>query len=214
MTDVPIRDGKNALVVNWLELEIANLKEKATQRFSFITDLPVDRDTAVELAACGHTRWKIENETFIPTGLDPDSSESRPYAASRCRCRRDGARRISTGSPAMHLGSCRDGGARPGGAPGAGVIVMRPRPPGSFRPKMSSCLGIVAVLGQEVHSSPLPRVPQAALHARSAATPRAMARASTTRSKASGSIRSSASTASRRLEPSSAALCAARAAAS
>jgi len=28
------------------------------------TDLPVDRNTVVELAACGRARWKIENESF------------------------------------------------------------------------------------------------------------------------------------------------------
>jgi hypothetical protein len=31
---------------------------------SFVTDLPVDRDTVAELAACGRARWKIENESF------------------------------------------------------------------------------------------------------------------------------------------------------
>ncbi len=64
MNAVPIRDGKDILAVNWLELEMTNPKGKVTQRFSFITDLPVDRDTVVELTACGRTRWKIENETF------------------------------------------------------------------------------------------------------------------------------------------------------
>jgi len=64
MNAVPIRDGKDALAVNWLDLEIVNPKGKVTQRFSFITDLPVDRDTVADLAACGRTRWKIENETF------------------------------------------------------------------------------------------------------------------------------------------------------
>src|SRR5271169_5250970 len=33
-------------------------------RNSFITDLPTDRDTVVELSACGRARWKIENESF------------------------------------------------------------------------------------------------------------------------------------------------------
>ncbi len=31
---------------------------------SFVTDLAVTKDTVAELAACGHGRWKIENETF------------------------------------------------------------------------------------------------------------------------------------------------------
>ncbi len=64
MTGVPLRDGKDALTVNWLEIEIAKPDGKVTYRGSFITDLPVSRDSVAELAACGRARWKIENETF------------------------------------------------------------------------------------------------------------------------------------------------------
>jgi len=64
MTELPLRDGKDALKVNWLEIEIAKPDGKVTYRNSFITDLPVSRRTVVDLAACGRTRWKIENETF------------------------------------------------------------------------------------------------------------------------------------------------------
>ena len=35
-----------------------------TYRHSCVTDLAVDRDTVVALAACGRARWKIENESF------------------------------------------------------------------------------------------------------------------------------------------------------
>jgi len=62
--DVPLRDGKDALRVNWFEIEIVNAKGETTYRNSFVTDLPVGADTVVELAACGRARWKIENETF------------------------------------------------------------------------------------------------------------------------------------------------------
>jgi hypothetical protein len=62
--DVPLRDGKDALKVNWLGIEIVNAKGETTYRNSFVTDLPVGSDTVVELAACGRARWKIENETF------------------------------------------------------------------------------------------------------------------------------------------------------
>lgn len=61
---VPLRDGKDAITVNWLEIEIVNAAGKVTYRNSFITDLPVTGDTVAELAACGRARWKIENETF------------------------------------------------------------------------------------------------------------------------------------------------------
>jgi len=61
---VPLRGDVKAMSVNWLEIEIADAKGTITYRNSFITDLPVHRDTVAELAACGRARWKIENETF------------------------------------------------------------------------------------------------------------------------------------------------------
>jgi Transglutaminase-like superfamily len=61
---VPLRDGADAMTVNWLMIEIRNPAGAVTYRNSFITDLPVGRDTVVELAACGRARWKIENESF------------------------------------------------------------------------------------------------------------------------------------------------------
>src|SRR6266581_4052457 len=64
INDVPLRDGKDALLVNWLEIEIRAADGKVTYRNSFITDLPVGLDNVAELAACGRARWKIENETF------------------------------------------------------------------------------------------------------------------------------------------------------
>jgi len=62
--DVPLRDGRDAMRVNWFEIEIVNDKGETTYRNTFVTDLPVGPDTVVELAACGRSRWKIENETF------------------------------------------------------------------------------------------------------------------------------------------------------
>jgi len=64
LEDVPLRDGKDALHVNWFEIEIVNKAGKVTYRNSFVTDLPVSRDNVAELADCGRARWKIENETF------------------------------------------------------------------------------------------------------------------------------------------------------
>jgi hypothetical protein len=64
LCDVPLRDGADAMTVNWLMIEIRNAAGEVTYRNSFITDLPADRDTVVELAACGRARWKIENESF------------------------------------------------------------------------------------------------------------------------------------------------------
>jgi len=64
LCDVPLRAGKDALTVNWLSIEIHDAKGKLTYRNSFITDLPVTRETVAELAACARARWKIENESF------------------------------------------------------------------------------------------------------------------------------------------------------
>jgi hypothetical protein len=64
LAEVPLRDGKDALAVNWFEIEILDAKGKTTYRNSFVTDLPVTPDTVVELAAAGRARWKIENEAF------------------------------------------------------------------------------------------------------------------------------------------------------
>jgi len=64
LCDVPLRADADAMTVNWLMIEIRNAAGEVTYRNSFITDLPVDRDTVVELAACGRARWKIENESF------------------------------------------------------------------------------------------------------------------------------------------------------
>src|SRR3954463_1753873 len=62
LSDVPLRG--DALVVNWLMIEIVNAAGEVTYRNSFVTDLDVGHDTVVELAACGRARWKIENESF------------------------------------------------------------------------------------------------------------------------------------------------------
>jgi hypothetical protein len=64
LSDVPLRGDTRTITVNWLMIEIRDANGTLTYRNSFITDLPVNRDTVAELAACGRARWKIENETF------------------------------------------------------------------------------------------------------------------------------------------------------
>jgi hypothetical protein len=61
---VPLRHGADAMTVNWLMIENRNAAGEVTYRNSLITDLPVNPDTVVELAACGKARWEIENESF------------------------------------------------------------------------------------------------------------------------------------------------------
>lgn len=64
LEDVPLRDGKDAMTVNWLQIEILDHAGKTTYRNSFVTDLAVTKDNVAELAACARARWKIENESF------------------------------------------------------------------------------------------------------------------------------------------------------
>ncbi len=64
MTGVPLRDTKDALKVNWFEIEIRNPAGEVTYRNSFITDLRVNRANVADHAASGRSRWKVENETF------------------------------------------------------------------------------------------------------------------------------------------------------
>jgi hypothetical protein len=61
---VPLRDGKDALTVNWLGVTITDEKGKVTYDGAFVTSLPVTRDNVVEIGACARARWKIENESF------------------------------------------------------------------------------------------------------------------------------------------------------
>ena len=61
---VPIRDGEDALMVNWLELTIRNANGEITYRNSFVSDLPIDASRVEGMAEAGRARWKIENETF------------------------------------------------------------------------------------------------------------------------------------------------------
>jgi hypothetical protein len=64
LSALPLRATDDAITVNWFSIETINAKGKRTYYNSFVTDLPVSVDTVAELAACGRTRWKIENETF------------------------------------------------------------------------------------------------------------------------------------------------------
>ena len=64
MTGVPLRDTRDALKVNWFEIEIRNPEGDITYRNSFITDRRVNRANVADHAASGRSRWKVENETF------------------------------------------------------------------------------------------------------------------------------------------------------
>ena len=60
---VPMRED-DPVYVDWCEITITNVSGKITYRNSFVTSLSVDAANVVEIATCGRTRWKIENESF------------------------------------------------------------------------------------------------------------------------------------------------------
>ena len=62
--NVPLRDGKDALNVNWIAVTITDAKGKKTYDGAFVTSLSVTKDNVAEIVACARARWKIENESF------------------------------------------------------------------------------------------------------------------------------------------------------
>ena len=62
--NVPLRDGADAVTVNWISLQIVDAKGKVKQSMAWVTSLPVSKANVAEIAACGRGRWKIENEGF------------------------------------------------------------------------------------------------------------------------------------------------------
>ena len=61
---VPLRDGKDALAVNFIAITIADAKGKVTYKNAFVTSLALGKDNAAAICACARARWKIENEGF------------------------------------------------------------------------------------------------------------------------------------------------------
>lgn len=60
-----MRDGEDALQVNWCELAIyhENTGELLFSN-SFATNLPVTTETVADITAWGRCRWKVENNGF------------------------------------------------------------------------------------------------------------------------------------------------------
>ena len=61
---VPLRDGEDAVLVNWIGFEISDAKGVVKYKTAFVTSLPVTKDNVAEIVVCGRARWKIENESF------------------------------------------------------------------------------------------------------------------------------------------------------
>ena len=62
LNGVPLRDGEDALLVNWCEITVSHPDGKVTYRNSFVTNHMINDDTVAEIVLCGRTRWKVENE--------------------------------------------------------------------------------------------------------------------------------------------------------
>ena len=60
--DVPLKDGDEAMRVNWMELTILSKDGKVKKQFSFVTDLPITDKNIKNMIAYGRSRWKRENE--------------------------------------------------------------------------------------------------------------------------------------------------------
>jgi hypothetical protein len=62
--NVPLRDGKDAVLVNWIGFEILDAKGAVKYKTALVTSLPVTKASVAEIVVCGRARWKIENENF------------------------------------------------------------------------------------------------------------------------------------------------------
>jgi hypothetical protein len=59
---IPLRDGDDALMVNWCELTVTNAKGEVLYHNAWATSETIDRENVVALVAAARSRWKIENE--------------------------------------------------------------------------------------------------------------------------------------------------------
>jgi len=62
LNGVPLRDGEDALQVNWCELTVTQADGKITYKNSFATNHTITDETVADIVLAGRTRWKVENE--------------------------------------------------------------------------------------------------------------------------------------------------------
>ncbi|NET73580.1 MAG: ISNCY family transposase [Sphaerospermopsis sp. SIO1G2] len=61
--DVPLRAGDDGLRVNWVDLQVTHDEtNESLYHNSWVTDLTVTNGNVIEIANCGRSRWKGENE--------------------------------------------------------------------------------------------------------------------------------------------------------
>lgn len=59
---VPLRDGEDALQVNWCELTTRRSDGKIVYKNAFVTNFTISTNNVKSIVADGRARWKIENE--------------------------------------------------------------------------------------------------------------------------------------------------------
>ena len=62
VNQVPLRDGEDALEVNWCELTTTDPDGKVLYHNAFATNHAIGPANVAEIARAGRTRWKVENE--------------------------------------------------------------------------------------------------------------------------------------------------------
>lgn len=62
LNDVPLKDGEDALRVNWCELTVSRPDGRVTYHNAFVTRYLITDDTVADIVQAGRTRWKVENE--------------------------------------------------------------------------------------------------------------------------------------------------------
>lgn len=63
MNKVPIKDGKDAMLVNWFEMIVTSVKSgKVLYRNAFITNHEITPSSIREIGTAARAKWKIENE--------------------------------------------------------------------------------------------------------------------------------------------------------
>jgi superfamily I DNA/RNA helicase len=62
LNGVPLRDGKDALEVNWCKIITKNESGKVVYKNAFATNFEITENNVIEIVTDGRARWKIENE--------------------------------------------------------------------------------------------------------------------------------------------------------
>jgi hypothetical protein len=62
INQVAMKDGDDALDVNWCELRVLNREGKQIYYNTFITNQQITRQNVLDIVIAGRTRWKTENE--------------------------------------------------------------------------------------------------------------------------------------------------------